>query len=135
LLNDLDKMLDVELALKSVYLGGSSWLMNRSTATAIRKFKTGEGQYLWQPGLIAGQPNTFNGYPVELDDNVDSIGAGKFPIYFGNFKRAYLIIDRQGIRVIRDNLTEKGRVLFYTTKRVGGGLVMSEALKALKISA
>jgi len=135
LLQDLDAMLDVELALKAVYLGGASWLMNRSTATVIRKFKTGDGQYLWQPGLISGQPNTFNGYPVELDDNVDSVAAGKFPIYFGNFKRGYLIIDRQGIRVIRDNLTEKGRVLFYTTKRVGGGVVMYEAIKALKISA
>jgi HK97 family phage major capsid protein len=135
LLNNADKLMDLELALKSVYLSGASWLMNRSTINVIRKFKDGEGNYIWRPGLEAGAPNTLLGYPIATDDNVDSVGAGKFPIYFGNFKRAYLVVDRQGIRVIRDNLTEKGKVLFYTTKRVGGGIVMYEAIKALKISA
>ena len=65
---------------------------------------------------------------------MEDIGAGNYPIYFGNFKRAYLIVDRIGIRVIRDNLTEKGKVLFYTTKRVGGGIIMYEAIKTMKIA-
>lgn len=107
--------------------------MNDSTMASIRKLKDLEGNYIWRPGLVAGVPDTLLGKPVEIDDNVDSIGAGKFPVFFANFKRAYEIIDRQGTRVLRDPYTKKPYVLFYTTKRVGGGIVMFEAIKALKI--
>jgi HK97 family phage major capsid protein len=109
--------------------------MNDLTLATIRKFKDGDGVYIWRPGLDAGAPDTILGKPVEIDDNVDSIGAGKFPVFFGNFKRAYLIIDRLGTRVLRDPYTSKPFVLFYTTKRIGGGLVMPEAMKVLKIAA
>jgi HK97 family phage major capsid protein len=135
LLNNADKLEDVTLALKSIYLNGASWLMNRNTVGKIRQLKDGNGQSLWQPGLQAGAPNVLFGYPVDTDDNIDTIGAGKYPCFFGNFKRAYLILDRMGIRVLRDPYTSKGNVLFYTTKRVGGGIVMFEAIKALKIAA
>jgi HK97 family phage major capsid protein len=135
LLNNADKLMNLEFALKTIYLNGASFLMNRSTAGVIRQLKDGDGNYLWRPGLDAGAPNTLFGYPVNLDDNVAAIGAGNFPVFFGNFKRAYLILDRMGIRVLRDPYTSKGNVLFYTTKRVGGGIVMFEAIKALKISA
>ena len=133
LLNNADKLVDVTDGLNSIYLNGSSWLMNRTTNGVIRKFKDGEGNYIWRPGLEAGAPNTLLGYPVVTDDNVEDIGAGKYPIYFGNFKRAYLILDRFGIRVLRDPYSSKPYVLFYTTKRVGGGIVMYEAIKTLKI--
>jgi len=135
LLNNADKLMNLEFALKTIYLNGASFLMNRSTAGVIRQLKDGEGNYLWRPGLDAGSPNTLFGYPVHLDDNVDAIGAGKYPVFFGNFKRAYMILDRMGIRMLRDPYTSKGNVLFYTTKRVGAGIIMSEAIKALKISA
>lgn len=134
LISNADKLMDVTLALKPIYLNGASWLMNRATAGKVRQLKDGEGNYLWRPGLEAGSPNVLFGYPVELDDNIDNIGAGKFPAFFGNFKRAYLILDRMGIRILRDPFTSKGNVLFYTTKRVGGGLIMPEALKVLKVS-
>ena len=135
LVNDLDKLIDLQHALKPVYRNGAAWLMNDSTLATIRKMKDGDGNYIWVPGLKDGAPDTLLGKPVEIDDNVDDIAAGKYPIFFANFKRAYLIIDRQGVRVLRDPYTTKPYVLFYTTKRVGGGIVMYEAIKALKVSA
>ena len=135
LLNNMDKLIDLQHALKPIYRAGASWLMNDATVAKLRVFKDGDGNYIWRPGLLEGAPDILLGKPIEIDDNVDDVGAGKYPIYYGNFKRGYLIIDRQGIRVIRDNLTEKGKVLFYTTKRVGGGVVMYEAIKCLKIAA
>ena len=135
LVNDLDKLIDLQHSLKPVYRNGAAWLMNDSTLATIRKMKDGDGNYIWVPGLKDGAPDTLLGKPVESDDNVDDIGADKYPIFFANFKRAYLIIDRQGVRVLRDPYTTKPYVLFYTTKRVGGGIVMYEAIKALKVSA
>jgi len=135
LVNDLDKLIDLQHSLKPVYRNGAAWLMNDSTLATIRKMKDGDGNYIWVPGLKDGAPDTLLGKPVEIDDNVDDIGANKYPIFFANFKRAYLIIDRQGVRVLRDPYTSKPYVLFYTTKRVGGGIVMYEAIKALKIAA
>jgi len=135
LLNNTDKLIDLQHALKSVYRNGACWLMNDATCAKIRQFKDGEGNYLWKPGLIEGKPDTLLGKPVEYDDNIDDIGAEKYPIFFGYFKRAYLIIDRMGIRILRDPYTIKGNVLFYTTKRVGGGIISFEAIKALKIAA
>lgn len=135
LVNDLDKLIDLQHALKPVYRNGAAWLMNDATLATIRKMKDGDGNYIWVPGLKDGAPDTLLGKPVEIDDNVDDIGGGKYPIFFANFKRAYLIIDRQGVRVLRDPYTTKPYVLFYTTKRVGGGIVMYEAIKALKVSA
>jgi HK97 family phage major capsid protein len=135
LLNNADKLIDLQHALKTSYRNGAAWLMNDATCGVIRKFKDGEGNYLWRPGLVEDKPDTLLGKPVEYDDNLDDIGAGKYPIFYANFKRAYLIIDRLGTRVLRDPYTSKPYVLFYTTKRVGGGIVMYEAIKALKIAA
>lgn len=134
LLNNADKLFDLLHALKPVYRTGAAFLMNDTTLSVIRKFKDGEGNYLWRPGLAQGAPDTFLGYPVEIDDNIDDIGANKYPVFFGNFKRGYTIVDRLGIRVLRDPFTDKPNVLFYCTKRVGGGITLYEAIKALKIS-
>lgn len=135
LLNNPDKLIDLQHALKSRYRNGASWLMNDLTCSIIRKLKDGEGNYLWKPGLAEGVPDSLLGKPVEYDDNVADVGAGKYPVFFANFKRAYLIVDRFGIRVLRDPFTNKPYIHFYTTKRVGGGIAMYEAIKALKISA
>ena len=134
LLNNCDKLIDLQHALKTSYRNGAAFLMNDSTCQVIRKLKDGDGNYIWRPGLLEGNPDTLLGKPVEYDDNVDSIGAGKYPIFYANFKRAYLIIDRFGTRVLRDPYTAKPYVAFYTTKRVGGGIVMYEAIKAFKIA-
>jgi HK97 family phage major capsid protein len=135
LLNNLDKLIDLQHALKTSYRNGAAFLMNDSTCQVIRKFKDGDGNYIWRPGLLEGSPETLLGKPIEYDDNIDDIGAGKYPIFYGNFKRAYLIIDRFGTRVLRDPYTAPPYVKFYTTRRVGGGIVMYEAIKAFKIAA
>lgn len=126
---------DLVYGIKQGYRTGASFLMNRKTAAAVRKLASlgDEKLPLWQPSMQLGQPATLMGYPVVDDDNVEDIGAGKYPIWFGNFKRAYLIVDRAGIRVLRDPFTNKPYVHFYTTKRVGGGIQNFEAIKALKI--
>jgi len=132
--SNMDKLIDLQHALKPVYRNGAVWLMNDNTFAHIRKFKDGEGNYIWRPGIDAGAPETILGKPVEIDDNVADIGTGAYPIFWANFKRAYLIVDRFGIRILRDPYTSKPYVLFYTTKRVGGGIVMYEAIKALKVA-
>jgi len=127
---------DLVYAIKQGYRTNARFLMNRKTQAAVRKFTSlgSEKLPLWQPSLQLGQPATLMGYPITDDDNVEDIGANKFPIWFGDFKRAYLIVDRAGIRVLRDPYTNKPYVMFYTTKRVGGGIQNFEAIKALKCS-
>jgi len=134
LFNNADKITSLQHALKPKYRANGLWLMNDTTCEVVRLFKNGNGDYLWRQGLVAGQPDTLLGKPIEYDDYVDDIGANKYPLFFGDFKRAYLIVDRLGIRIIRDNITTKGYVKFYTTKRVGGGIINYEAVKALKIA-
>jgi len=135
LLNNADKLVSLVHSLKPVYRNGASFLMNDTTCETIRTLKNGNGDYIWRAGLEQGKPDSLLGKPCEYDDNVASIGAGTYPLFFGNFKRAYLIVDRAGVRILRDPFTSKGNVLFYCTKRVGGGIVMFEAIKALKIAA
>lgn len=134
LLNNADKLVSLVHALKPRYRNGASFLMNDTTCEVLRTLKNGNGDYIWRAGLEQGKPDSLLGKPCEYDDNVASIGAGTYPLFFGNFKRAYTIIDRMGIRILRDPFTSKGNVLFYCTKRVGGGIVLFEALKALKIA-
>lgn len=134
LFNNADKLIDLQHALKVGYRAGSSWLMNDTTLSVVRKFKDGEGNYIFQPGLVANAPDILLGKPINYDDYVDDVGANKYPVFFGNFKEAYVIVDRIGIRMLRDPYSSKPYVEFYTTKRVGGGIRNFEALKALKIS-
>lgn len=132
--NGADALIDVSESLKQGYRTGATWMMNRKTQAAIRKLKSAtEELYLWQPSVQAGQPATLLGYPIVTDDNMPDIGAGTFPAAFGNFQRGYLIVDRAGVRVLRDPFTNKPYVHFYTTKRVGGGVQSFEAIKLLKI--
>ncbi len=127
-----DLLVDVIYALKKGHRVGASWLMNTLTLATIRKWKDATGNYIWQPGLQLGQPSSLFGYPVVEDDEMPSVGANKFPIAFGNFKAGYTIVDRMGIRMLRDPYTNKPNVSFYTTKRVGGFLKDSEAIKLVK---
>jgi len=135
LLNNADKLIDLQHALKTIYRANARWLMNDLTLSVVRKFKDGEGNYLFVPGLTAGASDLLLGKPISYDDYVDDIGANKYPIFFGDFKEGYVIVDRTGIRMLRDPYTAKPYVLFYTTKRVGGGIKNYEAIKAMKIAA
>lgn len=133
--NPSDKLIDLIHALKRQYRSGAAFLLNDLTLAAIRKFKDGQGNYLWQPGLIAGQVSTLLGYPVHSDDYMPDIAANKLAIAFGDFKSAYLIYRRRGMVLIRDNITNKGFTSFWITKRVGGGMQNYEALKFMKFAA
>jgi len=135
LLNNADKLIDLLHALKPVYRQNAVWLMNDTTLSGIRKFKDGDGNYLWRPGLVAGASDTLLGKPVEIDDNMPDIGAGAYPIAIGDFKRAYTIVDSiSGVRLLRDPFTVKGFVNYYVTKRLAAGISNSEALKFMKIA-
>jgi len=133
--NPVDDLVDMTTALKAKHRAFAVWMMNRLTLGTIRKFKDADGNYIWQPSMQAGQPQTILGYRFVEAEDMPDIGSGTYPIAFGNFKAGYTIIDRMGTRVLRDPYTNKPYVHFYTTKRVGGQVVDSEAIKLLKMSA
>lgn len=132
--NPNDNLIDLQTALKVAYLNGASYLMNRKTRGAVRKFKDQNGEYIWQPSMQAGMPDLLNGYACEIAEDMADIGASSYSIAFGNFKRAYLIVDRIGVRILRDPYSNKPFVSFYTTKRVGAGIQNYEAYKVLKFA-
>lgn len=132
--NGTDKLIDLVHSLNSAYRANASFLMNDLSLAAVRKLKDGEANYLWQPSVQAGVPSQLLGYSVVSDDNMPDIGANEFPIAFGDWNRGYLIVDRIGVRVLRDPYSSKPYVLFYTTKRVGGNVQDFAAIKVLKCS-
>lgn len=132
-----DKLIALMYAMPPQYRNNGSWLMNGTTLGLIRTLKDGQGNYLWQPSLQAGQPSTLLGRPVIEDPTMPDIGSGTFPIMYGDFNKAYRIYDRVGMSVLRDPYTQatKGLVRFHARRRVGGGPVLTEALRKLKMSA
>jgi HK97 family phage major capsid protein len=129
-----DAMIGVHYALKPGFRANASWLMSDAVMGTVRKMKDGQGNYLWRDPSQAAEVATILGKPVYTDDNMPAVGAGNFPVAFGDFRRGYMIADRTGIRVLRDPYTNKPKIGFYTTKRVGGGVTNFEAIKLLKIS-
>jgi HK97 family phage major capsid protein len=132
--NPTDKLIDVAYAVKSGYRANAHWVMNRATQSVIRKFKDADGNYIWQPAAKAGEPPMLLGQPVAESEDMPGIATDSYSIAFGDFRRGYLIVDRVGIRVLRDPYSSKPYVLFYTTKRVGGGMQDFEAIKLLKFA-
>lgn len=130
-----DGLIDLVYDLPSERTPNARFAMNRKTQGAIRKLKDGNGNYIWQPGLVLGQPATVLGHPVTEFAAMPDIAAGAIPIVFGDFQRGYLVIDRTGIRILRDPYTKKPFVQFYTTKRVGGGVTDPTALRYHKVAA
>ncbi|WP_310619679.1 phage major capsid protein [Flexibacterium corallicola] len=129
-----DELLDLIYDLPSTFQGSARFLMNRNSQKAIRKLKDNDGNYLWQPSLVAGQPSSLLGYPLTDVGGFPDMTTGAIPIAFGDFKRGYKIIDRIGVRIIRDELTNKPNVQFYTTKRVGGGAENTECMKVIRMA-
>jgi HK97 family phage major capsid protein len=130
-----DALINLAYAPKQGYRANGTWVMNRKTEAAIRKFKDGDDNYIWQPGVAAGQSASLLGYTVAEAEDMPDIGANSLSIAFGDFARGYLIVDRVGINVLRDPFSAKPYVLFYTTKRVGGGVQNFEAIKLMKFAA
>ncbi|MCO5063122.1 MAG: phage major capsid protein [Rhizobiaceae bacterium] len=133
--NPSDKLIDLVYALKAGYRQNSSWVMNRKTQAAIRKLKDADGNYLWAPPAVAGQRATLLGFPLVEAEDMPDIAANSASIAFGDFGRGYLVVDRTGVRVLRDPYSAKPYVLFYTTKRVGGGVQDFDAVKLMKFAA
>lgn len=130
-----DSLIQLYYALKDEYSKNATFLMHRSTLQAVRLLKEATtNQYLWQPGLAAGTPDTLLGAPVKLAADMPVPAASSLSVAVADFKRAYLIVDRIGIRTLRDPFTAKPFVQFYTTKRVGGEVVNTEAVKLLKLA-
>jgi HK97 family phage major capsid protein len=130
----VDKLIDLMGTLKMEYMSNAKWFTNRAVVVKMRKFKDTTNQYLWQPSLIAGTPETFMGHPVIRMEDMPALAANSLSLAFGDMARAYQIVDRQGIRVLRDQYTSKPFVKFYTTKRTGGGVVNFEAIKFMKFN-
>jgi HK97 family phage major capsid protein len=130
-----DPLFSLIQAFKTAYLQGASWVTTREIIAAIRKFKTSTtNEYIWQPGLQMGQPSTLLGYPVVIAQDMPVLATNSLSMALGNFKEAYQIVDRQGIRTLRDPFTSKPYVIFYSTRRVGGAVVNFEAMKFIKFS-
>ena len=127
-----DALIDLVYALKQGYRRNANWVLNRNVQAEIRKFKDADGNYLWQPAMQAGQPASLLGYPVTESEDMPDLATDSLSIAFGDFRRGYLVVDRVGVRVLRDPYTSKPYVLFYTTKRVGGGIQNFEAIKLMK---
>ena len=130
-----DRLVDLVHALRPAYRQGASFVMNSSTLARIRKMKTDDGAFLWQPSLAAGQPATLLGYPVVEAEDMPDIAANSLSIAFGNFRAGYLIAERSATAILRDPFTNKPFVHFYATKRIGGQVMNSEAIKLMKFAA
>lgn len=130
-----DKLIDLVQALKAPYRQGAAFVMNSATLARIRKFKTSDGAFLWQPSLVAGQPATLLGYPVIEAEDMPDIAADSLSIAFGNFQHGYVIAERNETSILRDPFTNKPFVQFYAVKRIGGAVTNSEAIKLMKFAA
>jgi HK97 family phage major capsid protein len=130
--NPSDVLVDLVYALRSAYRQNARFLMNRKTQALIRKFKASTGEYLWAPPATLGAPATLMNFPVVEAEDMPDVGVDSFSVACADFSRCYLIVDRVGIRVLRDPYSSKPYVLFYTTKRVGGGIQDFDAIKLLK---
>ena len=130
-----DTFLDMVYGVRARYRNNARWLTAKAVLSSMRKYKDSSGQYLWQPALTAGQPATFLGYGITEAEDMPAVAANSFPLAFGDFKEGYLIVDRVGMRITRDEITTPGFVKFYVRKRTGGKLRNTQAIKLLKIAA
>ncbi len=130
-----DRVINLQHALKAQYRPGAVWLTNDSTLAVMRQMKDGSGSYyLWQPDPAAAFGGRFLGSPVEVDDNMPALAAASYSLAYGNFKRAYKIVNRAGTTLIRDNLTTKGQTKFNFRRRFGGGIINFEAVKLMSFT-
>ena len=130
--NPSDILIDLAFAVKAPYRQNGTFIMSRQTQATVRKFKDAQGNYLWAPPVSLGQNATFMNFPIVESEDMPNVGANAFSVAFGDFRRAYIVVDRMGVRILRDPYSAKPYVLFYTTKRVGGGVQDFDAYKLLK---
>ncbi|HWU02222.1 MAG TPA: phage major capsid protein [Novosphingobium sp.] len=126
-------LIDMVMSLNPGHRQGATWVMNSSTLAVVRKLKDGDGAFLWQASLVDGEPDRLLGYPVVEAADMPSAAAGNIPIAFGNFQNGYIITERMGTRILRDPYSNKPFVNFYATRRIGGQVLDSDAIKLMKI--
>ena len=129
------KLIDMVHSLKAAHRQGAIFVMNSKTLATVRKFKAADGSFLWQPGIMDGQPARLLGYPVIEAEDMPDVAANAYPIAFGNFRNGYLIAERSATTILRDPFTNKPFVNFYATKRLGGQVLDSDAIKLLRVAA
>lgn len=128
-----DALITLLYSVNSRYRANGTWVMNSNTAAAIRKLKNNEGNYLWHPALMAGQPEMLLGYPVAIWEQMDDIATNAFPVAFGDFRKGYRLVDRTEIRITVDaNITTPGRVKYFVRRREGGCPLVNDAIKFLR---
>jgi HK97 family phage major capsid protein len=132
----VDAFADLLHALKPVYRANGRWLMADATVATVRKFKDGSGNLQWRPGVTVSEPyvELFLGKPIEYSDSMPVVASNSYSVAFADWKRAYTIVDRLGTQIIRDALTAKPYVKFYTRRRVGGAVTNFEAIKLMKMA-
>lgn len=132
-----DTLIALMYALPMFYRGSGVWMMNANTLSAVRRLKDGDGRFLWQPAFAEGQPESILGRPVVEAPDMPDVGAGTEPIVFGDFAKAYRIYDRAQLSLMRDPYSQAaiGLVRFHARRRVGGGLVLGEAIRKLRCAA
>ena len=130
-------LLTLKHAIKSAYARNARWVLNRTTIGAVRKLKDNDKNYIWMPGIANGAPNTIDGDPYVEFPDMPSEGAGNFPIAYGDFQRAYTLVDRIAMEMLRDPYTQatSGNIRFIFRRRVGGQVVLAEAIRKLKCAA
>jgi HK97 family phage major capsid protein len=133
--NPYDALITLVYQPRTQFRPNARFVMNRQTVQALRKEKDADGKYIWQPAAAPGQQASLLGYPVVELETMPDMADGSFSVAFGDFAKGYLIVDRAGLRVLRDPYSAKPYVLFYTTKRVGGGVQNFDAIKLLKFGA
>ena len=124
-------LIDMVYALGAGYRANATWLMNSRLAGMVRRMRDGDGRYLWSDGLAAGEPARLLGYPVLICEDMPNPAAGAKTVAFGDFRKAYTIAERPDLRILRDPFAAKPHVLFYASKRIGGGVVDPRAVKLL----
>jgi HK97 family phage major capsid protein len=129
-----DDLRNLYWALRTVHRSNGTWLMASATANSVDKLKDGNGDYLWRNGMTAGAPPSLLGRPVEFAEDMPAIATGNFPIAFGDWKTGYQIVEKVGVRYLRDPFSSKPNVLFYAYRRVGGDVRNSDAIKLMKIA-
>ena len=129
-----DSLKSLFYAVRAVHRTNATWLMSSATANVLDTLKDGVGQYLWRTSMAAGAPPTLLGKPVEFCEDMPQVMAGSFPIAFGDFSVGYLLVDKVGVKILRDPFSNKPFVGFYATRRVGGAVANFDAIKLLKIA-
>lgn len=132
--NPADVLRSMIWKLRAPYRAGACWQMNSETVSFVDKMKNDTGDYIWRDSMTAGAPPSLLGYPVEINEDMPNVAADAFPIAFGNFRLGYCIVDRPGIKLLRDPYTNKPNVNFYAYRRTGGGLALDDCIKLLKIA-